>query len=117
MELAALIAVLLTLWRARLSLRAMARDHDARTLFAYSLLLGSVQLSMATGVMGPILSRCLDPIGLFWLLSLMVWTTRQGCAWTLIPALLVVGESFIGDRILVLEDCIKGDQFLCIPDR
>ena len=44
------------------------------------MLLGSVQLSMATGVMGPILSRCLDPIGLFWLLSLMVWTTRQGCA-------------------------------------
>ena len=117
MELAALIAVLLTIWRARLSLTAMARDHDARTLFAYSVLLGSVQLSMATGVMGPILSRCLDPIGLFWLLSLMVWTTRQGCAWTLIPALLVVGESFVDDRILVLEDCIKGDQFLCIPDR
>ena len=116
-ELAALIAVLLTLWRARLSLTAMARDHDARTLFAYSVLLGSVQLSMATGVMAPILSRCLDPIGLFWLLSLMAWTARQGCAWTLIPAALVVGESFIDDRILVLEDCINGDQFLCIPDR
>tara|TARA_B100002051_G_scaffold42959_1_gene37412 strand:+ start:1688 stop:1837 length:150 start_codon:yes stop_codon:yes gene_type:complete len=47
----------------------------------------------------------------------MVWTTRQGCAWALIPAALVVGESFIDDRILVLEDCINGDQFLCIPDR
>ena len=32
----------------------------------------------------------------------------------LIPALLVV-ESLIVDRILVLEDCIKGGQFLCIP--
>jgi hypothetical protein len=116
-ELAALIAVLLTIWRTRRSLTAMARDHDARTLFAYSLLLGTVQLSMATGVLAPILSRCLDPIGLFWLLSLMVWTARQGCAWTLIPAFLVVGESFIDDRILVLEDCINGDQFLCIPDR
>ncbi len=40
-------------------------ECDARTLFAYSVLLGSVQLSMATGVMGPILSRCLDPIGMF----------------------------------------------------
>ena len=117
LELAALVAVMLTIWRARLNRMTMAADHDARTLFAYSVLLGLVQLSMATGVMAPILSRCLDPIGLFWLLSLMVWTTRQGCAWTLIPALVVVGESFIDDRILVLEDCINGDQFLCIPDR
>ena len=57
--------MLLTIWLAQVSLRAMARDHDARTIFAYSVLLGSVQLSMATGVMAPILSRCLDPICLF----------------------------------------------------
>ena len=117
LELSALVAVALTIWRARLRPAAMAADHDARTLFAYSLLLGLIQLSMATGVLAPILSRCLDPIGLFWMLSLMVWTARQGCAWALLPALAVVGESFIDDRILRLEDCIGGDQFMCLPDR
>ena len=117
LELAALVAVVLTIWRALLTPAAMAADHDARTLLAYSLLLGLIQLSMATGVLAPILSRCLDPIGLFWMLSLMVWTARQGCAWALLPALAVVGESFIDDRILRLEDCIGGDQFMCLPDR
>lgn len=117
LELAALAAVALTMWRARLRPAAMAADHDARTLFAYSLLLGLTQLSMATGVLAPILSRCLDPIGLFWMLSLMVWTARQGCTWALLPALAVIGESFIDDRILRLEDCIGGDQFMCLPDR
>ena len=117
LELSALVAVALTIWRARLRPAAMAAAHDARTLFAYSLLLGLIQLSMATGVLAPILSRCLDPIGLFWMLSLMVWTARQGCAWALLPALAVVGESFIDDRILRLKDCIGRDQFMCLPDR
>ena len=117
LELAGLVGVLLTIWRSRLSPAAMAADHDARTLFGYTLMLGLVQLSMATGVLAPVISRCMDPIGLFWLLSLMVWTSRQGCPWALIPALLVVGESFIDDRILEMEDCIGGDGFLCIPDR
>jgi hypothetical protein len=80
-------------------------------------MLGLVQLSMATGVLAPIVSRCLDPIGLFWLLALLAWTCRHHCAWTLIPVLAVVGESFIDDRILSLEDCIGGDQFMCPPDR
>ena len=93
LELSALVAVALTIWRARLRPAAMAANHDARTLFAYSLLLGLIQL------------------------SLMVWTARQGCAWALLPALAVVGESFIDDRILRLEDCIGGDQFMCLPDR
>ena len=117
LELAALASVVLTIWRARLTPASMAADHDARTLFTYSLLLGLVQLSMATGLLAPILSRCLDPVGLFWMLALIVWTARCGCAWSLIPALVVVGESFIDDRILTLEDCIGGDQFMCLPDR
>lgn len=117
LELAALGSVVLTIWRARLTPAAMAADHDARTLFAYSLLLGLVQLSMATGLLAPILSRCLDPVGLFWMLALIVWTARCGCAWSLIPVLAVVGESFLDDRILTMEDCIGGDQFMCLPDR
>ena len=117
LELTALIAVLLTVWRAKLNLRSMAACHDCRTLLAYTLMLGLVQLSMATGVLAPIVSRCLDPIGLFWLLALLAWTSRHHCAWTLIPVLAVVGESFIDDRILSLEDCIGGDQFMCPPDR
>jgi hypothetical protein len=53
LELTALIAVLLTVWRAKLNLRSMAACHDCRTLLAYTLMLGLVQLSMATGVLGP----------------------------------------------------------------
>ena len=117
LQVAALAAIVLTIWRAGLTPQMMGRDHDARTLFAYSLLLGIVQVSMATGVLAPVLSRCLDPIGLFWLFSLMVWVSRHGCTWSLLPACLIVGESFIDDRILAIENCITGDQFLCIPDR
>ena len=119
MEAASLITVLLTCWRARLGPAALGRCHDSRTLLLYTLLLAGVQLTVALEVMGPITSRFLDPIGLFWMLSLMAWTRRHGCPWALIPVLLVSGVYFIDDRILFSGSirCHVDDQFLCLPDR
>ena len=119
MEAASLITVLLTCWRARLGPAALGRCHDSRTLLLYTLLLAGVQLTVALEVMAPITSRFLDPIGLFWMLSLMAWTRRRGCPWALIPVMLVSGVYFIDDRILFSGSirCHVDDQFLCLPDR
>ena len=120
LELALLVAVGLVLARRGLNpIRVLRHEGLARQMLLYGVLLVLIQVSVLTGWLAPITFRLADMVGLFLLLSFLLWIREHRIAWAVLPPLAVTLAGWLQHRLLdvALLRCGLDDNFLCIPDR
>ncbi len=120
LEIALLVAVALVLAKRGLNpIRVLRHEGLARQMLLYGVLLALIQVSVFTGWLAPITFRLADLVGLFLLLSFLVWIREHRIDWAVLPPLAVTLVGWLQHRLLDVEmlRCGLDDNFLCIPDR
>jgi hypothetical protein len=120
LELALLVAVALVLAKRGLNpIRVLRHEGLARQMLLYGVLLALIQVSVFTGWLAPITFRLADMVGLFLLLSFLVWIREHRTDWAVLPPLAVTLVGWLQHRLLdvAMLRCGLDDNFLCIPDR